>query len=117
MQAATVRATAGIDLDFYAADSCPSLIAADAGQGRYRLTSTTVQITNAGGGTDGSVSFSAVPISRANSPTFFDQPRYVLATATRYQGTSPSGPLSGTSEFSKCSLYQRSAALFANGFE
>jgi len=104
-------------LDFYAADSCPSLIAADAGQGRYRLTSTTVQITNAGGGTDGSVSFSAVPISRANAPTFFDQPRYVLATATRYQGTSPSGPLSGTSEFSKCSLYQRSAALFANGFE
>lgn len=104
-------------LDFYAADSCPSLIAADAGQGRYRLTSTTVQITNAGSGTDGSVSFSAVPISRANAPTFFDQPRYELATATRYQGTSPSGPLSGTSEFSKCSLYQRSAALFANGFE
>ena len=104
-------------LDFYAADSCPILIAADAGQGRYRLTSTTVQITNAGGGTDGSVSFSAVPISRANAPTFFDQPRYVLATATRYQGTSASGRLSGTSEFSKCSLYQRSAALFANGFE
>jgi parallel beta-helix repeat protein len=104
-------------LDFYAADSCPNLIAADAGQGRYRLTSTTVQITNASSGSDGSVSFSGVPISRANAPTFFDQPRYVLATATRFSGTSPSGPLSGTSEFSKCSLYQRSAALFANGFE
>jgi len=104
-------------LDFYAADSCPSLIAADAGQGRYRLTTTTVEITNAGSNTDGTVAFSNVPISRANAPTFFDQPRYVLATATRYQGTTPSGPLSGTSEFSKCSLYQRSADLFANGFE
>lgn len=104
-------------LDFYAADTCPNLIAAEAGQGRYRLTSTTVQITNASSGSDGSVSFSGVPISRANAPTFFDQPRYVLATATRFSGASPSGPLSGTSEFSKCSLYQRSAALFANGFE
>jgi parallel beta-helix repeat protein len=104
-------------LDFYAADNCPNLIAADAGQGRYRLSTTNVQITNAGSGVDGSVAFSGVPISRANTPTFFDQPRFVLATATRYQGTSPSGALLGTSEFSKCSPYQRSPDLFSNGFE
>jgi parallel beta-helix repeat protein len=104
-------------LDFYGADTCPILIAADAGQGRYRLTTTTVEISNAGNGTDGSVSFSGVPISRANTPNFFAQPRYVLATATRFEGAQPSGPLSGTSEFSKCSLYQLSPNLFANGFE
>lgn len=103
-------------IDFYAGEDCGAIVP---GQGRYPIGSASVQITNAGSGTDGSASFGNIIIERPGDPDFFSAAqRRIMATATRLTAN----PLDGgkprdTSEFSACITYTLSDALFENGFE
>ena len=103
-------------LDFYGVATCPGFLQFN--QGADRLYSHHVQITNGGGGSDGSTTFSNLAIARTGVGNYFATPRYIVATATRMTGN----PLAGgkprhTSEFGPCRAYAWSTTLFLDGFE
>ena len=97
-------------INFYADDECPAPIFNDTGQGEFPLSQVVVNVTGGDptNGTNGTGTFTDVPISRSGDANFFNSPRRILATATRLA-------TNDTSEFSRCVTYDR--RLFANGFE
>lgn len=98
-------------IEFYATDSCGAFL--NLGEGRYPIGSQIVTINNALAGQNGSVAFSNVTLLRPGDRVFFQQPRWVMATATRYS----TGNYWQTSEFGPCIPYVTGDVLFANGFD
>ena len=105
-------------IELYASNECGDFL--NLTEGRYPLGRHFVQITNAAAGQNGWVSFANLPLLHPDDPVFFDQPRWILATATRYSAApSAGGRPRETSEFGPCVPYvvTGATAVFADGFE
>ncbi|TAH46136.1 MAG: hypothetical protein EYC71_04680 [Gammaproteobacteria bacterium] len=80
---------------------------------------TRFQFAHARAGQNGSASFANVLLQNPENPFFFDQPRWILATATRYSAPpSAGGRPRQTSEFGPCIPYEvLDDSIFADDFD
>ncbi len=113
-------------IDLYGAPSCVNVTLGGIplgqhGEARDWLGSGVVQISNGTASSDGTASFSNLPIAREGNSNYFSNSTRIIATATRLSGNPASGiSMSlGTSELSRCRTYSVEVIdeLFANGFE
>ena len=104
-------------IEFYASNECGPFL--DLTEGRYPIGRTTVQITNAPAGQNGSTTFGNIVLQARDDPNFFASPRWILATATRYSAAPASGGRPyDTSEFGVCIPYVvQTDTIFEDGFD
>lgn len=104
-------------IDLYASNECGTFF--NLTEGQYPIGRTTVQISNAPAGQNGSASFSNIVLQERDNPAFFVQPRWILATATRLSAApSAGGRPRETSEFGVCIPYQvLDDLIFEDGFD
>ncbi|MBP6504715.1 right-handed parallel beta-helix repeat-containing protein [Dokdonella sp.] len=104
-------------IELYASNDCGSFL--QLSEGRYPLGRHILEITNAPSGQNGSASFANVILQDWADPFFFDEPRWILATATRYTASPSSGGRPReTSEFGPCIPYEiLDDTIFADDFD
>jgi parallel beta-helix repeat protein len=104
-------------VELYASNECGAFF--NLSEGRYPIGRHFVQITNAPAGQNGSVTFSGVALQERGDADFFAQPRWVLATATRYSAAPEfGGRPRETSEFGVCIPYVvQTDTIFEDGFD
>lgn len=91
-------------IELYASNDCGSFF--NLTEGRDRVGRQFVEITNAPPGQNGSATFSNAELQKIDDPTYFSQPRWIVATATRYSSAPSSGGRPReTSEFGVCIPY------------